>query len=107
MGLWFRPHRGGAWGRKKAKARRRMKYRKVEAALIDLESFEVKDSRAVITIKNVDARPATIIRVNLWKVLKKPVIKSGLLSEKIMFFERVDRKTRPNVFTVSFTGFEC
>jgi hypothetical protein len=84
----------------KAKARRRKKYRKVEPALIDLESFEVKDSRAVITVKNVDVRPATIIRVNLWKVLRKPVIKSGLLTERIIFFERVDRETRPNVFTV-------
>jgi hypothetical protein len=84
----------------KAKARRRKKYWKVEPALIDLESFEVKDSTAVITVKNVDVRPATIIRVNLWKVLRKPVIKSGLLSERIIFFERVDKETRPNVFTV-------
>jgi hypothetical protein len=84
----------------KAKARRRMKYRKVEPALIDLESFEVRDSRAVIAVKNVDVRPATIIRVNLWKVLRKPVIKGGLLTERIIFFERVDKETRPNVFTV-------
>jgi hypothetical protein len=84
----------------KAKARRRKKYRKVEPALLDLESFEVKDSRAVITVKNVDVRPATVIRVSLWKVLRKPVIKSGLLTERVILFERVDRETRPDVFTV-------
>jgi hypothetical protein len=84
----------------KAKARRRKKYRKVEPPLLDLESFEVKDSRAVITIKNVDVRPATVIRVSLWKVLRKPVIKSGLLTERVILFERVDRETRPDAFTV-------
>jgi hypothetical protein len=84
----------------KAKARRRKKYRKVEPPLLDLEGFEVKDSRAVITVKNVDVRPATVIRVSLWKVLRKPVIKSGLLTERVIFFERVDRETRPDAFTV-------
>jgi hypothetical protein len=86
--------------KEKTKARRRMKYWKIEPALIDLESFEVKDSRAIISVRNVDVRPATIIRVNLWKVLRKPVIKSGLLTERIIFFERIDRGTRPNAFTV-------
>jgi len=41
------------------------------------------------------------MRVNLWKVLRQPVIKSGLLREEIKFFERVDKEVRPGgVFTL-------
>lgn len=86
--------------KEKAKIRRRKMYRKVTPALIDLEGFEVKDSKAIITIKNVDARPATVFRVRLLKVLRRPMIETGLLSENIKFFERIDEESPQNVFTV-------
>lgn len=74
--------------------------KKKEAPIVELESFEVKESEILITLRNIDNRPANIFSIDLMKVLKQPRIESHFLDEKIKVWERIDKGTQPETFTI-------
>ncbi|MEM3407689.1 MAG: hypothetical protein QXL51_04790 [Candidatus Aenigmatarchaeota archaeon] len=65
--------------------------KKKEAPIVELESFEVKELEILITLRNIDNRPANIFSIDLMKVLKQPRIENHFLDEKIKVWERIER----------------
>lgn len=76
------------------------KIREVKPPAIDLEEFRVENSRAIVTIKNTDTRPATVFGINLWKVLDRPIIESRFFGEEIWMSKRINRSSDPETFTI-------
>ena len=85
--------------KKKAKAYRG-EYEEPEPLMVELAELKVEGLRLTLTVKNVDEKPASVMKVNCWKILKHPRIERRFLRKKVRVREKIDREVQPEMFTI-------